>query len=254
MRMAITAGASGIGLAMAAALSADGAEVHVCDVDPAALADLERSHPQIHGFAADVSQADQVDAFFASVARRGDLDVLVNNAGIAGPTARLEDIAEADWRRTLDVDLTGVFLATRRAIPLLRRSGRGGSIVNMASSAGLFGCPLRAPYVASKWAIVGLTKTLAMELGPERIRVNAICPGCVEGPRIRGVIERDAAARGLTAAQVDAEYKSQTSMRTFVDPEDVVAMLRFLISPAGAKISGQALGVDGHTESLSVRL
>ena len=153
----------------------------------------------------------------------------------------------------MEVDLNGVFYCTRRAISLLRRSTNA-SIVNIASNAALFGFPLRSPYTACKWAMIGLTKTLAMELGPDGIRVNALCPGSVEGPRIRGVIERDATARGLTNEQVASEYQRQSSLRTFVEVEDIVAMVRFLTSRGGRRISGQAIGIDGHTESLSVDL
>jgi NAD(P)-dependent dehydrogenase (short-subunit alcohol dehydrogenase family) len=155
-----------------------------------------------------------------------------------------------DWVRTIDVNINGMFLMTRRAIPLLRAKAPGASIVTMGSNAGLFGCPLRGPYVASKWALIGLTKTLAMELGPEGIRANAICPASVEGPRIDRVIVADAAARGLSTAEVSAEYKRQSSLRTFATNDDIVAMVRFLTSLAGQRISGQSLAIDGHTEGL----
>jgi NAD(P)-dependent dehydrogenase (short-subunit alcohol dehydrogenase family) len=145
-----------------------------------------------------------------------------------------------------------MFLMTRAAIPLLRAKAPGSSIITMSSNAGLLGCPLRGPYVASKWALIGLTKTLAMELGPEGIRANALCPASVEGPRIDRVIAADAAERGLTVAEVEHEYKRQTSLRTFATSEDVTAMVRYLMSPAGARISGQAIAIDGHTESLSL--
>ena len=141
---------------------------------------------------------------------------------------------------------------TRAAIPLLRLKAPGASIITMSSNAGLFGCPLRGPYVASKWALIGLTRTLAMELGPEGIRANAICPGSVEGPRIDRVIAADAAARGLSVAEVEAEYKRQISLRTFVTAQDIAEMVVYLTSPAGMRISGQALSIDGHTESLSM--
>lgn len=180
------------------------------------------------------------------------IDLLVNNAGIAGPTARFEDQPVEGWRAAIDVNLNGMFYMTRHAIPLLRRRAPGSAIVTLSSTAGLFGCPLRGPYVASKWALIGLTKTLAMELGPEGIRANAICPGSVEGPRIDRVIAADAAERGLTVAEVEREYKRQTSLRTFATSEDVTAMVRYLMSPAGARISGQAITIDGHTESLSL--
>ncbi|OYU73340.1 MAG: 3-oxoacyl-[acyl-carrier-protein] reductase [Alphaproteobacteria bacterium PA3] len=199
-----------------------------------------------------------MEAFYHAVetdlARAGlsGIDLLVNNAGVSGPTARLEDQPVEDWLRTIDININGMFLMTRRAIPLLRAKGAGGSIITMRSNAGLLGCPLRGPYVASKWALIGLTKTLAMELGPEGIRANALCPASVEGPRIDRVIAADAAARGLTVDEVEREYKRQSSLRAFATNDDIVGMVRFLTSPAGQRISGQALAIDGHTESLSL--
>ena len=256
MRVAVvSAAASGLGLAIAEALRSDGWLVYICDVDAAALAALD------DGFMArpcDVSDAVGVRAFFAwleaDLANRGlsGIDLLVNNAGIPGPTARVEDQPRDAWVATVNVNLNGTFFMSKAAIPLLRRRAPGSAIITMSSTAGLFGCPLRGPYVATKWALIGLTKTMAMELGPEGIRVNAICPGSVEGPRIDRVIAADAAERGLTTDEVEREYKRQTSLRTFAIKEDVAAMVQYLMSPAGARISGQALAIDGHTESLSL--
>ena len=256
----ISAGASGIGLAIARRLAANDWLVYIGDQDRAAVADVQRTDPGLVARVCDVADIEAVDDFYRAVAADLDLrglagiDLLVNNAGIAGPTARLEDQPAEAWLRTLDVNLNGTFYMTRRAIPLLRRKAPGASIVNMSSNAGLFGCPLRGPYVVSKWGIIGLTKTLAMELGPEGIRANAICPGCVEGPRIERVIEADAGARGLPAAEVEAEYKRQTSLRTFVTSDEIADMVLYLTSPAGRRISGQALALDGHTEGLSVEM
>jgi len=247
----ITGGAAGIGRAIADRFAAEGWQVHVCDADPEAVRRFQAEMPSCSASVTDVSNVSQVDALFDDVAARyGRLDVLVNNAGIAGPTALVEDIAPADWERTVAVDLNGQFYCARRAVPMLKAAG-GGSILVTASSAALFGCPLRAPYTACKWALIGFMKTLAMELGPHRIRVNAICPGSVRGPRIDGVIEGDAKQRGLAAAEIRRLYERQTSLRSFVDAEDIANAAFFLASPQGAMISGQALGVDGHTESLS---
>lgn len=246
-RIAITAGASGIGRALAEGFLALGYHVHLCDADAAAIDAVAQAHPALHTTLADVSSHDDMVRFFDSI---GDtLDVLINNAGISGPTGRCEDIAPADFARTIDVNLNGTFLATRLAIPRLRR-GDQATIITLSSNAGLFGCPLRSPYVASKWALIGLTKTWAMELGPDGITVNAICPASVEGPRIRGVIDRDAAARGLTHDQVANEYQRQSSMRRFIQPDEIVALALYLAGPAARNISGQALAVDGHTEGL----
>jgi NAD(P)-dependent dehydrogenase (short-subunit alcohol dehydrogenase family) len=139
---------------------------------------------------------------------------------------------------------------TRHAIPLMKAQ-RNGAIINMSSNAGLSGCPLRSPYAASKWAAIGLAKTWAMELGPWNIRVNALCPGSVSGPRIEGVINRDAEARGMEADDIRRVYQRQGSLRQFTDPEDIAAMVSFLAGPGGKKVSGQAIAIDGHTESLA---
>lgn len=246
----VTAGASGIGRVTAGAFLAAGYRVHVCDVSPEALATIARESPAIGTSRCDVSSVAEVDALFAEIAGRyGRLDALVNNAGISGPSAGVEDVSPEDWDRTLAVDLSGAFYVTRKAVPLLKR--QGGAIVNMSSTAGLFGCPLRTPYVAAKWALVGLTKTWAMELGPFGVRVNAICPGSVNGPRIEGVIERDAASRGMTPEAIRTVYLRQSSMRCFAEAEDVAQMALYLCSEAGIRISGQAIALDGHTESLA---
>lgn len=245
--IAITAGATGIGLTLATALADDGWTVWVCDIDRAALDALAGTQPAIRTFAADVADPAAIAAFFAAIG--GPLDALINNAGIAGPTARAEAIDPADFARTMAVNVNGTFHATRAAIPLLRR-GRDPAIICMGSNAGLHGCPLRSPYVASKWALVGLVKTWAMELGPEGITVNAICPASVEGPRIRGVIARDAAARGLSEAEVTREYQRQSSLRQFVQPDEIAGLVRYLLSPQARNLSGQALALDGHTEGL----
>ena len=247
----ITAGASGIGCAIAQRFLQNGYKVHVCDIDQVAMDRFLEENPAATATLADVANPGQVDSLFAELEEHyGRLDILVNNAGIAGPTARVEDIDPVDWDRTIAVGLNGAFYVTRRAIPLLKQAG-GGSVINMASSAAFFGCPLRSPYVAAKWAMIGFTKTLAMELGPLGIRVNAICPGSVSGPRIEGVIERDAKQRGITTQEVRDSWTRQTSLRSFVSADAVAATVAFLVSPDGAMISGQALGVDGHTESLS---
>jgi NAD(P)-dependent dehydrogenase (short-subunit alcohol dehydrogenase family) len=256
----VSAAASGIGQAIAKALHDDGWLVYVCDQDSAAIATLQQDGAGIAARTGDVGDPAAVEQFYRwiedDLAERGlsGIDLLVNNAGIAGPTARIEDQPVEEWHKTININLNGTFHMTRGAIALLRARSPGASIINMGSTAGLFGCPLRGPYVASKWAIVGLTKTLAMELGPEGIRVNAICPGSVEGPRIDRVIQSDARARGLSVAEVEREYKRQTSLRTFSTTEDIAAMVRYLVSPAGQRISGQAIAIDGHTESLSLDL
>ncbi len=249
-RVLVTAGASGIGLAIAREFVREGAHVHVCDVDVRALAALSASDPAVSHSHCDVSDETSVKRLFADVfARHGGLDVLVNNAGIAGPTARCEDVALADWERTLAVNLTGQFLCARLAIPHLRASGNA-SIINLSSAAGRFGFPLRTPYAASKWAVIGFTKSLSIELGSDGIRVNAICPGSVAGPRIDSVFANKAAARSVPMEAVRDEALTKTSLHRLIAPEDIARTIVFLASPAGANISGQAIGVDADVQSL----
>lgn len=243
LRALVTGGGSGIGAAIAATLARDGAHVMVVDADPATAPDV----------VADVADTAAVDELFAAVlARLGGLDVLVNNVGIAGPTAAVEDMDPADFDHCVRVNLGSMFRCTRSAVPLLRELP--GSIVNISSTAGIFGYPLRSPYAAAKWAVVGLTKTWAMELGSAGIRVNAICPGSVGGSRMDGVIEREAVAIGVSPSAVRSAYESQVSMGSFVDATDIAEAVSFLASPAARFISGQVLGVDGHTETLRTNL
>jgi len=247
----VTGAAAGIGLAVARHFAANGYRAHVCDVSRDAIDALADSDSGIGTSECDVSDAEAVDELFDDVAERyGRLDLLINNAGIAGPTARAESIDPGDWDRTIAVDLNGAFYCARRAIPLLK-SSRQGAILNVLSNAAFFGFPLRAPYASAKWGLIGLTKTLAMELGPDGIRVNAICPGSVEGPRIDRVIEADARRRELSADDIRRTYLRQSSMRCFVSAEDVAALALFIASPEARFVSGQVIGVDGHTESLS---
>ena len=246
-RVLITAGAAGIGAAMARRFAAAGAQVAVCDVDEAALGALETG---ILARRADVTDEAAVEAVFAELAEAwGGLDVVAANAGTAGPTAAVEDVTLADWRACLAVNLDGAFVTARAAARLMKPQG-GGLILLTASTAGLFGYPLRSPYATAKWGVIGLAKTLAMELGGHGIRVNALCPGAVEGPRMDRVVAREAAAKGITEAEVRDSYVQGVSLKTWVSAEDIAETAFFLASPAGAKISGQALAVDGHTESI----
>lgn len=247
----ISGGAAGIGRTIAAGFLEGGARVHVIDRSVEHVDEFLAAYPTASATSADISKPEEVESVFADlVDNYGRLSVLINNAGVAGPTAALEDTPIDAWSRCIDVDLNGLFYVTRLAVPLLKKNG-GGSIINIASTAALHGYPLRSAYAASKWAQVGLTKTWAMELGPHGIRVNAISPGSVEGPRIDAVIERDAAARGLSPEEVRDVYLRQTSMRTFVSAEDVASMAVFLASGGAARVSGQVIAVDGYTEGLS---
>ena len=247
----ITAGASGIGYNIAQGFNNNGAKVFVCDIDAGKVKSVNNEDNNIHAFIADVGLSKEVEKFFDFIkAHTKHIDVLVNNAGIAGPTARIEDVKPEEWERTVAVSLNGMFFNTRLAVPMIRKA-KGGSIINISSSAAYFGFPFRTPYTASKWGIIGFTKTIAMELGQEGIRVNAICPGSVSGKRIDNVIQKEADLRGITFEEVKTGYERQVSLRTFVDADDVTNTILFLCSKNGVKISGQALGVDGHTETLT---
>lgn len=244
-RVLITAGASGIGRAMGEGFAAAGFEVWVTDINAEALAALPgewRCHQ------VDASDEAAVAALFAKIKAAGGLDVLCANAGIAGPTALVENLQLADWRTCVSVNLEGAFLAAKYAAPLMKPAGKGAMIFT-SSTAGIYGYPNRAPYSAAKWAIIGLMKTLAMELGPFGIRANAICPGAVEGPRMEGVLAREAATKGMTRDQVYDGYASGTSMRSFVEAEDIANMAVFLGTNVSRLVSGQVIAVDGHTEN-----
>ncbi|MBY6045734.1 SDR family oxidoreductase [Phaeobacter italicus] len=245
-RVLITAGGSGIGRAMAEGFAAAGHQVWVTDVNADSLSDLPAGW---QASVVDAADEDSVAALFAEVRERWDgLDVLCANAGIAGPTALIEDIALEDWRKCVSVNLEGCFLAAKYAAPLMK-AARAGSIIVTSSTAGQYGYPNRAPYASAKWAVIGLMKTLAMELGPYGVRANAICPGAVEGPRMEGVLEREAAAKGMSRDQVYEGYASGTSMRSFVEARDIANMAVFLGSDAARLVSGQVIAVDGHTEN-----
>jgi NAD(P)-dependent dehydrogenase (short-subunit alcohol dehydrogenase family) len=250
LRVLVTAGASGIGRAIADLLIAHGAKVHICDVADEFLADFSSAHPGAGVTRADVSSEADVDRLFADVRKTlGGLDALVNNAGIAGPTGGVEEIAAAEWRRTIDVCLTGQFLCAHHGVPLIKAAG-GGAIINLSSAAGRFGYAFRTPYSAAKWGVIGFTQSLAKELGPANIRVNAILPGIVEGPRMTGVIDARAKQTGVTYEAMEKTYLDRVSLRRMVSARDVAATAAYLLSAAGANISGQSLGVDGNVESL----
>ncbi|MGY6270935.1 SDR family oxidoreductase [Achromobacter denitrificans] len=249
-RVLVTAGANGIGLAIARRFLESGAEVHACDVDADACRAAAGSHPRLSVSVADVSSEEQVLALFGELsAKWGGLDALVNNAGVSGPTSRLEDTTLDAWRHTLDVNLTGTFLCARSAVPLLRAAG-GGAIVNISSVAGRLGFSLRTPYSASKFGLAGLTQTWAMELGPSGIRVNSVLPGVVSGDRVERIIAARAAAGGVGNDEMRAQLLSGVSLRRMTRPEDVANQVVFLCSDEGAMISGQSISVCGNVEHL----
>jgi NAD(P)-dependent dehydrogenase (short-subunit alcohol dehydrogenase family) len=242
-RVLITAGASGVGRAMGEAFASAGYDVWVTDVDDAALADLPASWTARR---ADAASEPEMAAVLGEIADTGPLDALCANAGIAGPTAPVESVSLDAWRACLAVTLDGAFLAAKHAAPVMRAGG-GGAMIFTSSTAGQYGYPNRAPYAAAKWGIIGLMKTVAMELGGDGVRANAICPGAVEGPRMEGVLEREAAAKGMTRDQVYHGYASGTAMGRFVEARDVASMAVFLASDAARLVSGQVIAVDGFT-------
>jgi len=250
LRVLITAGAGGIGLKVAEAFEREGANVHICDVDTAALAALQKAHPGIGASVCDVADRDGVAAMFErAVGHLGGLDCLVNNAGIAGPTGPVHEIDPAAWDRCLEVDITGQFNCTRVAVEHLKQS-RNPSIANLSSAAGKFGFPNRSAYAAAKWAVVGFTKTTAMELGQYGIRCNAILPGVVEGDRIRKVIEEKARLAGTTAQEVETAWLAHASIKELIQPEQIADMIVYLASRRGRTISGQAISIDGNLQAL----
>ena len=250
LRVLVTAGGSGIGASVARAFHAAGARVHVCDVDRSALDRLTGATPGITGSMADASVAADVDAVFEDVrSHLGGLDVLVNNAGIAGPIGPIEEIDAAAWERTVAVNLDSQYYFARRAVPHLQGSPHP-SLIAMGSVAGRLGYAFRTPYAASKWGIVGLTQSLAIELGPQGVRVNAILPGAVEGDRVGSVLAARAAALGVGVDAMREEFRRKSSLRRLVSPQDVAGVALFLCSPAARNLTAQVISVDGHLEYL----
>lgn len=249
MRVMITAGAAGIGLKIAEAFARDGAWIGICDVNRDAVEAISRQHPDWLAMACDVSSPDTLSSWFHAANIEADgIDVLINNAGIAGPIGPIETIDYEGWRNCLSIGLDAQFLAARHVIPIMKRQ-KSGCILNMSSTSGLHGVGLRTPYVAAKWGVIGLTKSLAIELGGHNIRVNAVCPGTVAGDRIERVVAAEAKNRGLTADAVRAEYVGGQSIKRLVEPDEIADLCVFLASDKARMISGQAIAVDGHSET-----
>jgi len=251
-RVLITAGASGIGRSIACSFKNQGANVHVVDIDHPAVQRFcdQQGEKRIHCSVADVSDEQSVsDIFKAQQKIFGGIDVLLNCAGIKGPTCAVEDIKLDEWRRCIDVNLQSTFLCSKYCIPLMKVQGSG-SIISLSSTAGWHGYPLRAPYAAAKWAVIGLTKSLAMELGPYGIRANAICPGTVDGARMDKVIADEALAKGVSEEHIRNTYTQSVSLRTMIDADDIAQTALFLASSAASKITGQYISVDGHLENV----
>jgi len=249
-RAIVTAGAAGIGRVTAEQFMSAGATVTVCDIDDGALQSFSNDFPDSTAFRCDVGDADEVAKTFQSMLKAlGSIDILVNNAGSSGPTACIEDVSPEDWTRTLNINLFSQFLFTKHVVPIMKAQASG-SIVNMSSAAGRLGMPMRTPYVAAKWATIGLTQSLAMELGHHNIRVNAILPGSVKGERMARVMKARAEATGMSLQEVEAEETAAISLGRMIDPKEIADMITFICSDTGASISGQSIGICGNTEIL----
>jgi NAD(P)-dependent dehydrogenase (short-subunit alcohol dehydrogenase family) len=247
-RVLITAGAAGIGAEMARAFAAKGAKIYVCDIDEKALAAIAKELPGLTAKPCDMASRAQIERMVPeAIAALGGLDVLINNAGIAGATAPVEAQPPAEWDKVMTVNVTAMFDVTRLAIPHLKKSAAG-VIINMASMAGRFGFANRSPYAASKWAVIGFTKTLAVELGPFGIRANAIAPGAVAGDRIERVFAGRAQVGNKTVEAVRAEAFANQSIQALIDPKDIAQLAVYLASDAAKSISGQVMPIDNDRQ------
>lgn len=248
-RAIVTAGASGIGLSIATALHAAGAKVWICDIAEAQLAKAAKALPGLRTKICDVSDPQAAAAFVAAAAAdMGGIDIVVNNAGIAGPAAPMDAISIEDWQRTFAINVHGQFYIAKAAIPYLKITGKGGSMICMASVAGKYAFPLRSPYAASKAAVISMARGLSVELGPHQIRVNAIAPGVVAGDRIRRVFTDRAATRGITYDAMQDLALKAVSMKTMVEPEEIASLVVYLCGPAGRPITGQTISICGGLE------
>ncbi|HEY4342209.1 MAG TPA: SDR family oxidoreductase [Steroidobacteraceae bacterium] len=246
-KVLVTAGAGGIGLAIARAFAASGAQVYVVDIDVPALEALAKESGSIHCSRCDLASRAEIERMVPeAVATLGGLDVLVNNAGIGGPTAPVAELDPDAWEAVMGINLNATFNVTRLAIPHLKKSSDA-SIIVMSSAAGRFGYANRSAYSTSKWGLIGFTKTLAMELGADGIRVNAILPAAVAGPRMERVLAGRARLSGRTLEEERVASMAMQSIKTFVEPTDVANLALFLASPAGKAISGQMLPIDNDT-------
>ena len=248
-KIIISAGASGIGWATVKICLSKGAYVYLCDIDNKSLNKIKK-HPlankKLFYYECDASDEDDVSNFFSQVNRKTKkVDALINNVGVAGPTGTIEKLSSEDWEKTLKINVISHFYFTKLVIPMLKKN-KGGSIINISSGAGIMGFPLRSPYAASKWAVIGLTKTLAMELGKFKIRVNAICPGTIKGDRMIRVIRDKAKFLKVSKKKIEKDFISMASMNCWINEEDIGKMCSYLISSDGEKISGQAIPIDGN--------
>jgi NAD(P)-dependent dehydrogenase (short-subunit alcohol dehydrogenase family) len=247
-RVLVTAGGAGIGRAIAEAFLVSGSRVAICDVDAVVLDRKRENRPDLIAECADVSNGEHLDSVFSQIFEKwGGLDVLVNNAGIGGPRAPVEETNEDEWRKCLDVNLTGAFLATKRAIPAMKAQ-RAGCIINISTSSARTGLPNRGAYVSSKAGLIAFSNNIAREVGSWNIRCNAILPGLIDNDRGRALIEKFARERDLPMHEAEETFLSFVSMRTMIQPSEVAALCSFLASNDARHITGQAIGVDGNME------
>lgn len=252
-KIVISAGASGIGWAITKICILRGAQVFLCDVDEKLIKKINKNKKyknKIFAYECDASNETDVIDFFTKVLKKTKkIDALINNVGIAGPTGTLDKLDSEEWERTIQVNVVSHFYFTKQAIPMIKKN-KSGSVINLSSGAGIMGFPLRSPYAASKWAIIGLTKTLAMELGKFKIRVNAICPGTIKGDRMKRVVRDKAKFLKTTQSRIEKEFVSMASMNSWIYEDDIGKMCAFLISNDAERISGQIIGVDGNATRL----
>jgi len=249
----ISAAGDGIGFSISKLIVKNGGKVYLSDIDQQKINKIKSNKKfknKIFATQLDANNYEYVKKYFLSLTKLKKIDGLINNVGIAGPTKYLEKISSEEWKSTIETNLNSHFYFSKFSIPFLKKN-KSGSIVNISSTAGLFGFPQRTPYAASKWAIIGLTKSLAMELGKYKIRVNAICPGSVKGDRMKRVINAKAKLLKTKSNQIKREFESMTSIRSFVTKEDIASMVVYLLSDNSNNISGQSIAVDGNTEKMN---
>ena len=252
-KIIISAGASGIGWSTAKICLAKGSIIYLCDIDLKSLNKVKKNplyNKRLFAYESNASEEEEVVEFFSQINKKTKkIDAIINNVGIAGPTGTIEKLTSDDWEQTLKVNVISHFYFSKLVIPMLKKN-KGGSIINISSGAGIMGFPLRSPYAASKWAVIGMTKTLAMELGKFRIRVNAVCPGTIKGDRMVRVIRDKAKFLKVSKKKVEKEFISMASMNSWIYEDDIGKMCSFLISKDGERISGQTIPVDGNATRL----
>ncbi len=252
-KIIISAGASGIGWATTKICLSKGATIYLCDINSKSLNKVKKNplyNKRLFAYEYDASEEEDVKDFFNKIYNKTKkIDAIINNVGIAGPTGTIEKLNSEDWEQTLKVNVISHFYFTKLAIPMLKKN-KGGSIINISSGAGIMGFPLRSPYAASKWAVIGVTKTLAMELGKFKIRVNAICPGTIKGDRMVRVIRDKAKFLKTSRNKIEKEFVSMASMNCWIYEEDIGNACAFLISKEAERISGQTISIDGNATRL----